>query len=196
MPHDPEVAVDEAAEFTQLVDGLRTGNPTAAEEICRRFAPFLRAAVRRQLHPQLRTRFDSLDFVQDVWANFLAIPGDRYTFDTPQALLKFLMQIAQRRVTDAFRSRFENQRDNITREVNPEEFEGGSQPRSSTPTPSLLAIADEEWERLLNRFPIGHRAIIERLREGYTLEDVARISGVSLATVNRIVRRLRDLTGC
>src|SRR5438445_4058176 len=95
--------MDDAAEFGRLLGGLRSGDPGAADELYRRYGGFIRAAVRRQLHDRLRTRFDSLDFVQDVWVSLLAVPADRYTFDSPQALLVFLNRVAYRKVVDVFR---------------------------------------------------------------------------------------------
>lgn len=185
--------MEEGPAFTELVGGLRAGDPAAVEALCREYAPFVRAAVRRQLHPDLRTRFDSLDFVQDVWASFLAIPGERYTFDTPQALVAFLMRMASNRVVDVFRQRFQTQKDNIARERGADDAQ--DRLPSDAPSASQFAIASEEWERLTKRFPAGHRVILERLREGYTYEDIARIAKVSLSTVNRIVSRLKELSG-
>ncbi len=184
-----------AQAFAELVKGLRTGDPTAYDGICRQYSPFIRAAVRRQLHHRLRTRFDSVDFVQDVWVSFLAIPGNRHTYDTPQALLAFLNQMAYHRVTEVFRQRFSTQKDNITRELEMADDNSSHQPLSTAPTPSQCAIAAEEWLRLTSRFPAGHRMILECLRKGHTQEDIAHLANVSLSTVNRIVRRLKDLTG-
>lgn len=45
------------------------------------------------------------------------------------------------------------------------------------------------------RFPIGHRVVLERLREGHGYEDIARMANVSMSTVNRVVRRLKEMTG-
>lgn len=180
--------------FAELVGGLRAGDPSAVAALCRQYAPFIRAAVRRQLHPGLRTRFDSLDFVQDVWASFLALPAERYAFDTPQALFAFLTRMASNRVVEVFRQRFDTQKNDISRELAADDATR-DQLASPAPTPSQCAIAAEEWERLARRFPEGHRLVLERLREGYTNEDVARLAAVSLSTVNRIVSRLKGLSG-
>ncbi|HJZ56243.1 MAG TPA: RNA polymerase sigma factor [Gemmataceae bacterium] len=187
--------MDERSEFAQLLARLRTGDPSATGVLCERYGPFIRAAVRRQLHPRLRTRFDSLDFVQDVWASFLAIPAERYTFETPQALLAFLNRVAYNKVVEVFRQRFETQKDDVNREVSVDQRDGGRDRLPSTvASPSQWAVAGEEWERLLSRFPVGHRTVLLRLREGYSHEDIASMANVSLSTVNRIVRRLKDLT--
>jgi RNA polymerase sigma-70 factor (ECF subfamily) len=188
-------AVEQTATFEELVAGLRSGDPAAVEALCREYGPFIRAAVRRQLHPLLRTRFDSLDFVQDVWASFLAIPSDRYMFDNPGALVAYLTRMAEFRVVEVFRQRFETQKNDIARELPADDQVGGDRLPGSGATPSQWAIAGEEWERITGRFPPGHRMILEWLRDGHTNEDVARLANVSLSTVNRIVRRLKDLAG-
>jgi RNA polymerase sigma factor (sigma-70 family) len=186
--------VDEPRDFAKLLEGLRDKNPASTDEMYRLYGPFIRAAVRRQLHPRLRTRFDSLDFVQDVWASFFALPTERYHFDTPQALQAFLVRMAYNRVIEVFRQRFGTQKDDITRETSSdEEDDMRVQIPSNSPTPSQWVIAGETWEQLLSRLPSAHRKILERLREGYTYEDIARLSNVSVSTVDRVVRRLKEI---
>lgn len=188
--------MDTAADFPQLLAGLRAGDRAAADRLCREFEPFLRLAVRRQLHPGLRTRFDSIDFIQDVWAAFLAMPADAHTFATPQDLLTFLSRVAQNKVVQVVRQRFKTEKCNITREQPVEtDEEGREQLPSGTPTPSQHAMAGEAWEQLLSQFPPGQRAVLDRLREGHSYEDIARSANVSLSTVNRVVRRLKEITG-
>jgi RNA polymerase sigma-70 factor (ECF subfamily) len=188
--------VTDVADFPRLLAGLRAGDPTAAEAICRRYEPVLRAAIRRQLHPQLRARLDSVDIVQDVWASFLAIPPDRLTFDDPDALLAYLSQVAFHRVVEVFRKRFGTQKDDITREI-PVEIVAGTHDQlpGPDPTPSTCVSAGEEWEHLVRQFPPGHQVILRRLREGHEYQDIARMANVSVSTVNRVVRRLKELTG-
>jgi RNA polymerase sigma factor (sigma-70 family) len=187
--------VDEPDDFRRLLAGLRAGDPAAVDEVCRRYGPFLRAAVRRQLHPKLRSRFDSIDFVQDVWASFLAVPQERYAFETPQALLAFLSRVARNKVIERFRQRFESEKDDVNREQAADEVAGGREALASVaPTPSQVAVAGEQWERILSQFPPGHQEVVRRLRDGYTYEDIARMANVSVSTVNRIVARLKSLT--
>jgi RNA polymerase sigma-70 factor (ECF subfamily) len=182
--------VDAPSEFQQLVAGLKSGDPAAVAEVARRYGPFLRAAVRRRLHPALRNRFDSLDMVQDVWASFLALPPDRLNFNNANALVAFLGQVAYNRTVEVFRERFETQRDSIHRET---PGETGAEPVASVPSPSVCVSAGEEWDRIVRQFPPGHRVILQRLQEGYDNAEIARMANVSLSTVNRVVRRLKDL---
>src|SRR5262249_28333571 len=160
-------------ETQRLLTALRAGDPAARAEFYARYAPFIRAAVRRYLHPQLRSRFDSLDFVQDVWASFLALPSDRYTFATPQAVVRFLTRVAHNKVIEEFRRRFETQKHDITRELPAPPDDNPEEPPSSIASPSQWAIAGEQWERLLSQIPPGHRVVVERLREGHNYEDIA-----------------------
>lgn len=184
--------MSDPADFTRLVAGLRAGDPAAFEAVARRYGHVLRTAVREHLHPMLRPRLDSVDVVQDVWASFLGVPPDRLTFDSPAALIAFLKQVAIHRAVEVYRERFETQRDDIARET---PGESGAKARVCTPTPSMCVAAGEEWDRLVRQFPAGHRVILDRLREGHDNEDIARMAGVSLSTVNRVVKRLKELAG-
>jgi RNA polymerase sigma-70 factor (ECF subfamily) len=185
--------VNDAQEFQRVVEGLQAKDTSIGEAVYLQFGPFVRAAVRRQLHPQLRTRFDSLDFAQDVWLSFFALPSERYNFETPEALMAFLITMANRRVIEVFRQRFNTEKHNIVREYQDDSNELEPQLPTNTPTASQWALANEVWEKLVSRFPPAHKAILELLREGYTHDNIARMSNVSLSTVNRIVRRLKDL---
>jgi RNA polymerase sigma-70 factor (ECF subfamily) len=184
--------VDHDANFARLMSGLRTGDPDAVAEVARRYGRILRAVVRRNLHPRLRTRLDSVDVVQDVWASFVALPPDRRAFASPRALVGFLKQVARRRAVEVYRQRFETQKADITREV---PGETGGHAMVLSPTPSMCVSAGEEYDRLLRSLPEGHRVILRGLREGHDNEDIARMANVSLSTVNRVVKRLKELAG-
>lgn len=181
----------ERQDIPQLLAAFRAGESAAADALYALCGPAIRAAVRRRLHDRLRTQFDSLDFVQDVWASFLAADPDRHEFATAEAVTGYLTRVAHNKVVEVFRRRFKTQKSAISREV----AVGDAEPPAQAPSPSQRAIAGEAWERLLRGLPPGHRAVVERLREGHSYEDIARLTGVSLSTVNRIVRRLKDLTG-
>jgi len=184
--------VNDAADFARLMAGLRAGDPAAVGEVARRYGRILRAAVRRHLNHRLRSRLDSLDVVQDVWASFLGTSPDRLDFESPPALVAYLRQVAYRRAVEVYRRRFETQKDDIDVEIS-----GESEARALVrpPTPSMCVSAGEEWEALVNQFPEGQRAILRRLREGHDNEDIARMTNLSLSTVNRVVKRLKEMTG-
>lgn len=183
--------------FQHLLGRVQAGEPAALNELLSEYGGFVRAAVRRKLHQRLRSQYDSLDFVQDIWASLLMLPPERYRFETPEALVAFLGRVANNKVTDVFRKRFNTKKHAITREesladaveTNEMDVEG------SESTPSMVAMAAEQWEALLAELPPGHRPILEKLRDGYEYEQIAQEAGVSLSTVNRVVRRLKRLSG-
>lgn len=189
--------MDENHALCELLVRLRDGERSAAEELCRRYQPVVRAAVRRRLDSRLRPQFDSLDFTQDVWASFLSLPPERLTFDSPQALVGFLGQMAHHKLATAFQRHVESRKAGNARQVPLEASEGGDDAGwpSRSASPSECAIAAERWERLLSRVSAGHRAILERLREGYTHDEIAQKVGVSPSTIKRIVKRLKEVAG-
>lgn len=186
-------------EFRELLAGLKAGDAAAARAVFDRYGPLIRAVVRRKLHARLRARFDSLDFVQDVWASVLAVPAERYQFDSPAELVAFLSQVANNKVADEFRHRFQSQKGAISREEpmpRPSNDDSSRpEPPAALASPSQFAIADEAWRNLVARIPEKHRPILEQLRDGFTNEQIAAETNLSLSTVNRVVRRLKDLSG-
>ena len=50
---------------------LCSGDTDAVEQVYVAFEPYLRKAVRRQMPPLLRAKFDSADILQSVWADVL-----------------------------------------------------------------------------------------------------------------------------
>ncbi|MDY3559472.1 ECF-type sigma factor [Gemmata sp. JC673] len=183
--------MDPTRDIGALLAAFRAGEPWAAEELYARFGPTIRANVRRRLPPQLRSRFDSVDFVQDVWASFLIAPSEGRAFTSPQALASFLARVAHNKVVEMSRQQLGTQKYDRSREVPA----AGAEPPDRAPSPSQVVIADERWERLLQNFSGRQRVVAERLRDGYGLDDIVRLTDVSLSTVNRIVRRLKDLAG-
>ena len=180
------------AEFGRLMAGLRAGDPAAVAEVARRYGRVIRTVVRRNLHPRLRTRLDSIDVVQDVWASFLRADRGRLDFENPAALIGYLKQVAYNRAVEVYRERFETQKNDIRRET-PGEDRGHAV--VCPDTPSMCVSAGEQYEQLMNQLPEGHRVILRKLREGHDNEDIARMAGVSLSTVNRVVKRLKEMAG-
>ena len=79
---------------------VREGSEDAAWEVFVRYGGYIRRAVRRVLNPKLRSKFDSLDFVQWVWLSFFRMRDKADRFETPQQLVKFLAGMAQQQGPD------------------------------------------------------------------------------------------------
>ena len=138
----------------------------------------------------LRSKFDSVDFVQAVWASFFAKVPRRQGFDHPQALMAFLVTLAQNKVVDAVRQRLQTQKYNVNRERPLEGEAAGMAARQ--PTPSQEAVANDEWRRLLAELPDRYQRMLVLLREGHTQKDIARELNVNEKTVRRVLDKLNE----
>jgi len=189
MPHSPD-------DFATLMRRVGEGSPEAARELLERFGPHIRRVVRRKLHQKLRPKFDSLDFVQDVWASFFTGPDRQRTFSEPEALVAFLVQVAQNKVVENFRQQFYTDKYNVNREHSLDSaILGPKDLTTREPTPSQIAVAHEQWDRLVKGQPARYRRILVLLREGMTHEEIARALDMNEKTVQRVIRKLEQETG-
>jgi RNA polymerase sigma-70 factor (ECF subfamily) len=170
-----------------LLDRLSSGDAAAAGEVFVAFEPYLRKAVRRQLPPALRAKFDSADVVQSVWAHVLR--GFReagWRFVDADHLRGFLFVATRNRLVDRVRRH--------GKAAAREEPSGGEGPRrdppSPLPRPSEVAQAGDLWERILARCPPEHRPILGLRREGYSLAEIAERTGLHPDSVRRVLRTL------
>jgi RNA polymerase sigma-70 factor (ECF subfamily) len=182
--------LDGREEFEAMMARVRSGCPDAAQAVFDRFSPHVRRVVRRHLARRLRRQYDSIDFLQAVWASFFTIPVDRYTFDSPDDLVNFLARIAANKVIEAFRNRYRTLKNDINRERSIEAAPIASEPRCPGPSPSQLAIAEERWALLLHNQPPGRRRVLELLRQGHTLTEAAEQTGVHPKVIQRLLRKL------
>jgi RNA polymerase sigma-70 factor (ECF subfamily) len=178
--------------LTALLAAVQAGSEEAARTLYERFGAHVRSVIRMRLPHRLRSRYDSLDFCQDVWASIFACPPAPDAFDSPEGLVAFLTRIANNKVTGAIRTQIGNQKADVRRE---EELPAhtADQERlqlfAREPSPSTLAVGKEVWERLLEDQPPLYRRILALIREGKTHEEAAAETGVSAKTVQRSVAR-------
>ena len=69
MSEDERTSGGEAG-IADFLQRIQAGDEGAARELLQRFEAEVRLVVRRQLPRLLRSRFDSLDFLQSVWGSF------------------------------------------------------------------------------------------------------------------------------
>jgi RNA polymerase sigma-70 factor (ECF subfamily) len=183
---------DAQTEFAQLMQRVRAGDPRAAQEVFDRYSEPIRRVVRRYLHQRLRTQYDSVDLLQTVWASFFQVPPERYTFETPEALIGFLSQMACNKAVDVFRRQLMTGKYNANRQVSLNEpaHELENVLPARQPTPSQLAIAEEHWERIIRGQPPRVRQVLEMLRGGHTQREVADRFGLHPKTIHRLLEKL------
>ncbi len=177
--------------FAELKEQLRHGDDQAAVALLSEFGPRVLSAVRRRLGRQLRTKFDSDDFVQAVWASFFAHDGGLTRFESADALVAFLVGVASNKVAAEGRALKTAKRDpdRETRTVSDESD------TSSENTPSQFAVANELWSAMLSRLSPGQRAMVELRLAGHTHVEIAERLGVTERTVRRLFKRLQRQVG-
>ena len=180
-PHD---------DFRRLMERARAGCPDAARELYDRYSDAIRRVVRSRLHRRLRPQYDSIDFLQDVWASVLIEPEEVLTFDDPESLVRCLSKIAYRKVGMALRKRFGTDKRDGYREAPLPLGEKAQEPPTRGPTPSQVAMANERWEHLLAGKSETCRVMLEMLRQGYNYTEIAEQTGLNAKMIQRLLQRM------
>ena len=184
---------DLARNFASLMQRVRAGDPQAAQEVYEVYSPHIRRVVRRKLHKRLRTQYDSIDFLQQVWASFFTTELDAFQFDTPESLVAFLSHVAYNKVVEVFRQRMQSKKHNLNNEQHlTDPAAGVCDVPARQPTPSQVVMADECWERMTQGQNDQQRRILELRRAGYTYQAIADMVGVNEKTIQRLVRQLQQ----
>jgi RNA polymerase sigma-70 factor (ECF subfamily) len=174
----------EGEQLDRLIDRLNDGDLAAAERAFLAFEPYLRMVVRRQLNGSLRSKLDSRDIVQSVWADLLSgFRGAEWRFSSRSQLRSFLIRVTRNRLIDRHRQhhRALEREQSLTRTA-PQDL-----PCSHQPRPSEVAQGRELWERMLSICPPAHREILRQKRQGLPLAEIASRAGMHEGSVRRIL---------
>lgn len=178
---------DKDPQFTVLMTRMRRKSEGAARELLEEYGPHLLRVVRRRLNKRLRTKFDSTDFIQSVWASFFALPADKMNFDQPEALAAFLGELARNKIVDVVRKRLEALKSGGCREAS---LDANAVCVVQEPSPLAIAIAREEWQRLLHSQSERDRVILTSIGIGNSVQQTASDVGVSRKTIQRVLGRV------
>lgn len=178
-------------QFLNLMQRVRAGEEDAVRELLSIYGEHIYRSIRRRLNRALRSKFDSSDFAQAVWGSFFANRDVVQGFDRPEALVAFLARMANNKVIEECRRRLGTAKHDINRE---RRFDSSIGPANllvgDVPTPSQLAVANEQWHRLTAGQPSRYRRIVEMRAAGETFERIAETLCLDERTVRRIVQRL------
>jgi RNA polymerase sigma-70 factor (ECF subfamily) len=182
-----------APALDSLIQRLTSGDTEAAEQAFQAYEPVLRLMVRRWLTPRLRSKFDSMDVVQSVWADVLRNYRETgWHFADREHLKSFLAKVAYYHFANNCRSYSRA----LERECSYSNNEPLGLPPSNDPRPSQIAQADELWDRLIHHCPPAHHELLRLKREGLCLADIAARTGLHPSSVRRILydlaRRVSD----
>jgi RNA polymerase sigma-70 factor (ECF subfamily) len=182
-----------AGDIHELLARIQAGDEGAARELLTRYESKVRLVVRRQLPRILRSRFDSLDFLQSVWGSFFyKIRTGPNDLNEEENLVAFLAWAARNKVIDEYR-RVASQRQDINREE-PLRLRGDGQEEHLAvgDTPSQVAQARETYDRLRDLLPEDRRVILELKAAGHSSKEIGDRVGISERTVQRVLEDLRS----
>jgi RNA polymerase sigma-70 factor (ECF subfamily) len=183
-------------QFTALLARARAGEVAAVEALLGEFEQELQLIVRVHMPRVLRGKFDSMDFVQAVWASvFTGSPEGWGHFANIRHFRAFLAGVARNKVLAEFRRRTKTSKYNLSLEEPLYVQRGGrEEPRSVVapgPSPSQQAQAADRLEQIVQgRSPVESQMVALR-RQGLTYEEIAQRLGVHERSVRRIFEELR-----
>jgi RNA polymerase sigma-70 factor (ECF subfamily) len=182
------------SEFEILLAQVRDGSEKATTELVERYGRQLLLFVRRKMRRgKLRSKFDSVDFVQSIWAAFFAVSGRMDDFNTADSLVRYLSGMAKNRLANEFRKRFELLKYNIKLEVDMDEPRSTALP-ADVPSASQVAIAREVLDRILEGRTELQQQVIKLRLSGHRYVEIASMLRIDEGSARRIVREVhRDL---
>jgi RNA polymerase sigma factor (sigma-70 family) len=183
-------------DFRGLIDRVREGSEDAAWELVHRYGESIRRAVRRALNDRLRSKFDSLDFVQIVWNSLFRVRDKLDRFEGPDELTAYLVAMARNKVGMEVRRRMTTEKHGLKHEKSLDRLraKGRVDVPGSQPAPVDVAIAREQWDRLLEGQPQHYRRIIQLRLQGHTFQSIADTVHMDERTVRRFFKRLLHTT--
>lgn len=183
--------MDSSSSTSALLEKAKSGDADALSQVFERNRRRLTVLVHFKLSPRARQLSETEDVVQEVYLRaFRAI--DRFTYQSPGSLLRWLSSIADHVIVD--RARYQGRERRAGEEV---PFRSESNPLGPEPldtkTPSRLLAQQEAVERLLHRLdalPEEYRQVILMAKiEGLSTAEMAEQLGKSREAVALLVYR-------
>ena len=184
-------------EFQDFYSDLKEREPEAIDRLLTRFQPYLLRIVRRRLSGRLRTKFDSIDVVQSVWASFFRVADGNAAFDHSGQMLKFLITIARNKMMDEMRRAFATAKRSANRELSLCEVG----PDGDTPEepidhrlshPADVADIRDHWLVWTRGQPRKHLRVMELRAAGATYKEISDRLGIHERSARKIINRLLD----
>jgi RNA polymerase sigma-70 factor (ECF subfamily) len=178
-------------EFATLMQQAVAGCPDAFARLVRDYSNAIRRVVRRRLNPRLRSIFDSVDFMQEVWASFFKNLGQANEFADAEGLIAYLVGVARNKVEKAHRAFLEtNKRDLSRRSLFGDGAAHADAVADRAPTPLQAVQKNDDWEHYLNGLTPAQRCVLRLLRDGLSQQEIAARLGVNERTVRRLLHQL------
>ncbi len=174
-----------------LLQRYRRGSQDAATQLYLRYVGRLRGLARAQISPDLARRIDLDDIVQSVFRSFFRRANSGY-YDVPagEELWRLFLVIALHKIRNQGTFHNAAKRD-VRRTAGGEHLDHTLEARAGgegTAYAFLQLVIDEALGRLLPQ----HKQMVELRIEGYEVGEIARKTGRSKRTVERILQEARS----
>ena len=168
----------------QWIGRLNDGDAEAVEQVFLAYGPILRIAVRRRLSSRLRSKVDSKDIVQSVFADMIrGVRDGGWHFAGRAQLEALLRRIAWRRLAD----RYHEHRRALVRERSLDETPSQSLRDGAQARPSQEAQGREFLESVLRACPRAHHEVVRLRMSGHRMCEIAARTGLHEGSVRRIL---------
>ncbi len=182
----------ETTDFRTLMDSIRCGSQDAVWELVSTYGAYVERVISRQLSQGLRSKYDTHDFIQAVWASFFRDRDKFDKFEDANRLIGFLIGIARNKVLQESRRRYDTQKSDIRREesLHAAEDREDYSLRDRGASPSQWAMARERLDNIMNSHTPQHQRVIQLRIAGATFEEIGSQLGISEKTARRVIERL------
>ena len=182
---------NENSEFRKAIERVCAGSDEAASELVDTYGPHIQRVVRRRLNQQMRSKFDSLDFVQMVWASFFTEREKIASFTEPDDLIRYLATVAQRKLIQESRRCMHGQKHNLRRErALIAETEDETRYVRKSDRPSQIVMAKDRLDVMMREHSDRDRQVVELRVQGLTFVEIGEELGINERTAREVIEKL------
>jgi len=198
---DENLVTVEPGNFKELLNAMREGSEEAAWHLTEQYSPHIMRAVRASLPGAIRSKVDSVDLLQSVWASMLLEPNRLTDLESPKQFIAYLVKATKNKVIDLHRH-FSTQKKAVQREVRIAALDRDSfnllSPRDKArdqvvdrdPSPSQTIAVRDAWQRVVDNSSPRDQLIIAMRIEGMDYQSIAKSLSIDKKTVQRAVGRM------
>lgn len=188
---EPRDAAGAPASDHSLMRRLRGGSEDAATQLYLRYAGRLRALARTKVAPDLAPRLDVEDIVQSVFGSFFR-GASRGDYDVPagEELWKLFLVIALNKIRAKGAYHRAAKRD-VRQTAGADGLEQLAAESPAEQDEVAYAVLRMTIDEALQSLPEQYRRILVLRVEGHEVEEIARQTGRSKRTVERVLQECR-----
>lgn len=182
---------NENSEFRKAIERVCAGSDEATWELIDTYGPHIQRVIRRRLNQKMRSKFDSQDFVQMVWASFFAEREKMAGFTEPNELIRYLATLAHHKLLQESRRRLYHQKHNVGREraLIAETEDESTYVRKSN-TPSQIVMAKDRLEVMMRDRSERDRQVVDLRMQGLTFVEIGAKLSIHERTAREVIEKL------